>query len=92
MRTAVFRVLAGLLAVAFVALLAFGDTSRMSLRERVGAGIIGVGFGLYALLGSDLGERLIGWAFGIRDPGRGSEPPGHKPAEPGATSDRGGTR
>ena len=81
-----FRVLAGLLAVAFGALLAFGDTSKMSLREVFGIGAIGAGFGLYALLGSDLGERLIWVAFGGRDPGSG-QPPADQHAKPGTAAD-----
>ncbi len=54
MRAGVFRVLAGLLSVAFAALLIFGDTSNMSLRGMWGTGVITAGFGMYALLGSDL--------------------------------------
>lgn len=74
MRAVTFRVLAGLLAAAFGSLLAFGDTSKMSLREVVGIVVIGAGFGLHALLGSALGERLIWLAFGGRDSGSRSQP------------------
>jgi hypothetical protein len=88
MRRVVFRVLAGLLAVAFGSLLAFGDTSKMSLREMFGIGAIGTGFGLYALLGSGLGERLIWAAFGGRAPGSGGKPPNDKHTAPGAGPDR----
>jgi hypothetical protein len=88
MRKVVFRVLAGLLAVAFGALLTFGDTSKMSLRELVGTGAILAGFGLYALLGSDLGERLIWVAFGGRDAGSGVQPSADKHAAPGTAPDR----
>lgn len=65
MRGAVFRLLTGLLAAAFGALVAFGDTSKMSPRELFGIGAIAVGFGLHALLGPGLGERLISRAFGV---------------------------
>ncbi len=88
MHGVVFRMLAGLLAVAFAALLTLGDTSKMSLREMFGIGAIGVGFGLYAMLGSDLGERLMWVVFGGSDPGSG-QPPADKHAEPGAEADRG---
>ncbi|QJW93783.1 hypothetical protein [Frigoriglobus tundricola] len=89
MRGAVFRVLAGLLAVAFGSLLAFGDTSKLSLKELFGIGAIGAGFGLYALLGSDLGERLIWVAFGGRDPRGGGHAPADKRPGPEAAPDRG---
>ncbi len=74
MRAVTFRVLAGLFAAGFGSLLAFGDTSKMSLREVFGIVVIGAGFGLHALHGSDLGERFIWLAFGGRDSGSGSKP------------------
>jgi len=68
MRAIVFRILAGLLAIAFGMLLAFGDTSKMSLRQFWGTAVIAIGFGLYAALGSDLGERFLWVASGNRIP------------------------
>jgi hypothetical protein len=88
MRGVVFRILAGLLAVAFIAVVAFGDTSKMSLPELVGIGAIGTGFGLYALLGSDPGERFIFAAFGGRDPARGGRPIAGKHTETDTRPDR----
>ena len=64
MRRIVFRVLAGLLALAFAALLVFGDTSQMSLRVIWGIGAVAAGFGLYAVLGSELAHSA---ACGGRD-------------------------
>ena len=75
MRTIVFRVLAGMLAVAFLAFLLFGDTSKFSLQMMFGAGVIGTGFGLYALLGTDVGERFIWKFFGGSNPDRDRQPP-----------------
>jgi hypothetical protein len=80
-RAVIFRVLAGLIALAFAALLLFGDTSKMSLRQMFGVGAVAVGFGLYSVLGSDLGERLIGVVGGGRDPASQKQlPENDKPA------------
>jgi ABC-type Na+ transport system ATPase subunit NatA len=75
MRSVVFRVLAGLLALSSGCLLIFGDTSKMSLKKVYGTGVFAAGFGLYAVLGSELGERLILAAFGIRVPRSDRKPP-----------------
>ncbi len=75
MRTVVYRLLAGLLAVTFLAFLVFGDTSKMSLQMMIAIGVIGTGFGLYALLGTDFGERLIWKFFGCSNPDRDWRPP-----------------
>jgi hypothetical protein len=75
MRTVVYRVLAGFLAVVFLAFLVFGDTSKMSLQMMIGTCVIGTGFGLYASLGTDLGERLIWKFFGGSNPDRDRRPP-----------------
>lgn len=64
MRQIVFRVLAGLLAVAFGALLAFGDLSQWPLSQKFFTCVITVGFGLYALR-SNLGERFIAAVAGV---------------------------
>ncbi len=78
MRSVVFRLLAGLLAIAFGVLLVFGDTSNMSLRHVWGTGAIAVGFGSYALLGSGLGERFI-WVAGCgRDLDSQGQPSGRQ--------------
>jgi hypothetical protein len=74
-RAIVFRVLAGLLAVAFGALLAFGDTFKMSLREVVGIGIIAVAFALYSILGTEVGERFLSYTMGFRNPDSSEKPP-----------------
>ena len=66
MRTIVFRVLAGLLALAFGLVLAFGDLPDPSWRKSFAVAVLGIGFGLYALLGTDSGERLVWRAFGGR--------------------------
>ncbi len=88
MRGIVFRVLAGLLAAGFGALLAFGNTTKMSLREVFGIGVIGAGFGLYALLGSDRGERLIWVVFGGGDHSS-NRPPANKHSAPDNAADGG---
>ena len=59
MRQVVFRVLAGLLAISFIAMLLFGDISEMRWWQVLRTGLLGVGFGLYAVFGSDVGEKLI---------------------------------
>jgi hypothetical protein len=64
MRAVIFRTLAGLLAIAFLGLMVFGDTSHMSLRQVYGTYALAAGFLLYSVLGSDLGERLIVRALG----------------------------
>ena len=70
MRKIVFRVLAGLLSVGFLALILFGDTANMTPREKWGGIAIGVAFGLFALFGS---EGLANRAIGVRDPEPGSK-------------------
>ncbi len=75
MRGVIFRVLAGLLAAAFAVLLLFGDTTKMGWQEVWGIGAVAIGFGLYAVLGSDLGERFMVIATGGSDP-VSRKPPG----------------
>ncbi len=69
MRSIIFRLLAGLLALAFAALLLFGDTTQLSWRDWWGRIVITVGFGLYALLGTNLAERVMLVAMGGKDRG-----------------------
>ena len=64
MRQVVFRVLAGLLAISFIAMLLFGDISEMRWWQVLRTGLLGVGFGLYAAFGSDFGEKLIALTCG----------------------------
>jgi uncharacterized paraquat-inducible protein A len=77
LQTIVFRVLAGLLALGFGAFLVFGDTSKMSLRQVVGGCVIAVAFGLYSLLGPEVGERFLAYMIGIRNPDGSEKSPGN---------------
>ncbi|MGL4421132.1 MAG: hypothetical protein ACRCZF_10740 [Gemmataceae bacterium] len=69
MRTIVFRVLAGLISVAFAGLLIFGDTTKMGLRGQFATGVLTTGFAFFAAFGTSLGERVLWVGFGGRDPG-----------------------
>lgn len=64
MRTRVFRILAGSLAVLFVCVLFVGDRSKWSWRELAGFGIITVLFTLFAVLGPQAADRWIVLWFG----------------------------
>jgi hypothetical protein len=75
MRGAGFRVLAGLLALGFGFVLLFGDTSKLSGRERIGIVVIGFGFGVYAIFGASLLQKLVLFLTNRRDSGQGKEPP-----------------
>lgn len=68
MRETVFRVLAGLLALMFSVFLFFGDTAKMNWLQLYGSGAVALGFGMFAVLGSDIGERFIIIATGGSDP------------------------
>jgi hypothetical protein len=59
MRTRVFRILAGLLAVLFVCVLFIGDQSQWSWRELAGFGIITVLFTFFAVLGPQAADWWI---------------------------------
>jgi hypothetical protein len=61
MRTRVFRILAGLLAVLTACFLTLADLSGRSLRELVGFVLVGVTFMLFALFGS----RPADWWLGL---------------------------
>ena len=65
MRTAVFRTLAGLLAVLLAAFLVFGDVGGWRARKLVGAWAVTIGFALFAAVGAR-GEELLAAAIGIR--------------------------
>ena len=65
MRSRIFRIVAGLLAVVFIWVVCIADAGQMPLRQAVLAGVIGVAFGLYALLGNDPAERLLNDVFRI---------------------------
>lgn len=63
MRSVVFRALAGVLAIAFMLALV-ADGGQMPLRQAFWIGALGVGFGLYAALGTGPAERLLVLLFG----------------------------
>jgi hypothetical protein len=75
MRTAVFRVLAGLLAVGFVSAMFVADVGQMSLRHAVLEGMIAVVFGVYAAFGTAPAERMLGMLFGLPEPPSGPDDP-----------------
>ena len=79
MRTRVFRVLAGVLAVLFGWFLLTADHSARPVREVVGFWAIGVAFMAFALFGTEPAERLLILVFGGEYPARQS-PQGDKPA------------
>ncbi len=63
MRTAL-RIVAGLMALGFIALLIFADRPTMSLRDQFGMGVISIAFGAYSLFGVQAGERMLSIFFG----------------------------
>ncbi len=75
MRTRLFRVLAGGLAVAIGWLLIVADGGRRPIRELFWFAALGVVFGLYSLFGSAPADRLIGLLFGVNPP---SDPRGDR--------------
>jgi hypothetical protein len=64
MRTAVLRLLAGLLAPLFGWVLLTGRFAGRPLVEQVGAGVVAVGFALYAVVGPGPAEWWLGAWFG----------------------------
>jgi hypothetical protein len=72
MRTAVFRVLAGLLAVGFVfAMFVWANVAR----HAVLTSMIAVVFGVYAAFGTAPAERMLGMLFGLPEPPSGPDDP-----------------
>jgi hypothetical protein len=55
----VLRALAGIISLAFGAVLIFADNSKMSNRELWGFGFIAVVFAAYSLLGNEWGEWIL---------------------------------
>ena len=53
MRTGIFRILAGLVALAAAAALAFGGAANMSWHQIVGIAVLGIDFGFCSLTGSE---------------------------------------
>lgn len=76
MRSRVFRVLAGLLAVLFAWFLATADHSGRPTRELVGFWVVGLAFGTFALFGTAPAEQLLCLVFGSECPER--PPVGHQ--------------
>jgi hypothetical protein len=72
MRTKVFRVLAGLLALLFLGFLLFGDHTGRTLRELVGFWTVCCLFGLFALFGTEPAERFLCYVSGMdyKEPNR----------------------
>ncbi len=66
MRTKIFRVLAGLLALLFLGFLLFGDQTSRTLRELVGFWTICCAFSLFALFGTEPAERFACYVSGIK--------------------------
>jgi hypothetical protein len=64
MRTRIFRILAGLLAVLFVCVLTLGDRSRFSWGELAGFIVITVLFSLFAVLGPHGADWWLALWFG----------------------------
>ena len=66
MRTKIFRVLAGLLALLIFGFLLLGDHSGRTLRELVGFCTICCVFGLFTLFGTEPAERFACYVSGIK--------------------------
>jgi len=79
MRTRVFRILAGLLAILIVWSLTMAERPDRSLRELVGTWVVVVVFALFAVFGAKPADWLIGLWFG----GPGSSPVSPQKAEIG---------
>ncbi len=77
MRSRIFRVLAGLLAVAFAWLPLVAEDGQLPLRRAFWIGAMAVVFGLFALFGPGPAERLLGSLFGVGSPPKQSGPPGN---------------
>lgn len=92
MRTRVFRILAGLLAVLFVWALSIGDHSRFSWREWAGYVMITVLFSLFALLGPQSADRWLMLWFGTPStksvPERASDMGEHRQEKQWPTEDK----
>jgi hypothetical protein len=77
MRALVFRVLAGLLAVAFGWASIIIDEDKLPIHRALGMGFFGIVFGVYAACGAAHAERLlVPWIGGFSGGGQsGSERP-----------------
>ncbi len=64
MRQVIFRGLAGLLSLAFGAVLLLGDTAKFSFKELLGFVVLGLAFGVYAFIGSEMGAEFLLSLFG----------------------------
>ena len=64
MRSKVFRVLSGLLAIAFIWFLVVADHSGRTARELFGFTAITVAFVLFAAVGTNGAERFLASVFG----------------------------
>lgn len=85
MRQLIFRILAGILSLVFGIVLSIGDTSQMSFRFYVYSWIIGIGFGLFAILGTQIAESFLAIIFGMETPKKNqiSSEAGEAPLPPG---------
>jgi hypothetical protein len=66
LRNTIFRILAGLLAATFAAVLLFSDNLEMSLARRVTAWVLTFAFAAFSILGNDIAasKLLTSW-FGF---------------------------